>query len=320
MKKIIFAITTGILLFMSCQNDTMPTMPTLDITVDTTTCKVGVPVTFNLSGFAESISFYSGEVYHDYAFSQQGRILAVEDTSTLKLSVQIQGPGTRKNTQFFMYTSTDFNGNYASFNSVKTATWTDVSSQFGGTSSTGFTGSATTTNKVISTLVPLDKPVYVAYKCVYTPFVGLSDNWNIYQFFITANTVLGPQLLSDSKTTYSTGFEIIDQAKFDTVPPFGKVSKSYFSFELGSVKLIGPDTALVSKEIWAISKPVMRKPIVLEPDRPAVIKSITSEMKAVYTDQKYTKPGTYKVVFVASNNTLAGKQEIVKEVIVTIKP
>jgi len=320
MKKLFFAITTGIVLLSSCLNENMPTMPILEVAVDTTTCKVGVPVTFNLSGFAESITFYSGEVYHEYDYSQQGRILAVEDTSTLKLSVQIQGSSTLKNSQFFMLSSTDFNGNYSSFNSVKAATWVDVSSQFGGSSTTGFTKSATTTNKVITSMIPLDKPVYLAYRYVYTPYSGLSDIWNIYQFFITANTVLGPQLLSDSKTTYSTGFEIIDQAKFDTIPPFGIIGKSFFSTDLGSVKLIGPDTALVSKEIWAISKPISRKSIVLEPDRPAVVKSITSEMKAVYTDQKYTKPGTYKVTFVASNNTLAGKQEIVKELVVVIKP
>lgn len=73
-------------------------------------------------------------------------------------------------------------------------------------------------------------------------------------------------------------------------------------------------------EHWAVSKALSISSVDLGPDRPISIKGdITS---SPLTEYKYTykTPGTYKAVFVASNNSVDNLKQVVKEITLTITP
>lgn len=73
-------------------------------------------------------------------------------------------------------------------------------------------------------------------------------------------------------------------------------------------------------EHWAVSKPISKDQIDLGPDRPVAAKvSVTSPKLTVY-NYTYAKPGTYKAVFVASNNSIDDVKQVVKEITLTINP
>ena len=64
----------GSFAMVSCQkNLVVKNAPDFTVAVDAaTTYKAGEPVVFNLQGNADVISFYSGEIFRDYAF-REGR-------------------------------------------------------------------------------------------------------------------------------------------------------------------------------------------------------------------------------------------------------
>jgi len=73
-------------------------------------------------------------------------------------------------------------------------------------------------------------------------------------------------------------------------------------------------------EHWVVSNALSISSVDLGPDRPISIKGdITS---SPLTEYKYTynQPGTYKAVFVASNNSVDNSKQVIKEITLTITP
>lgn len=72
-------------------------------------------------------------------------------------------------------------------------------------------------------------------------------------------------------------------------------------------------------EHWAVSKAINMEKVDLGPDRSTAIKSIFNTNMVEYR-YKYSKAGTYKAVFVASNNSIDDVKKVVKEITLTITP
>jgi len=73
------------------------------------------------------------------------------------------------------------------------------------------------------------------------------------------------------------------------------------------------------RENWAVSLPITGELIDLGPDHATPIKGLQSAFPESY-GHTYSTPGTYKVYFVASNVSVKGQKETVRELTLTIVP
>src|SRR5690606_24200286 len=72
---------------------------------------------------------------------------------------------------------------------------------------------------------------------------------------------------------------------------------------------------------WTISMPLHIDPFLIDlgPDRAVPIKSIADADRPSYT-HTYTEPGTYTATFVAANQSLDERKEIIRQVEVVVLP
>src|SRR5690606_35801874 len=91
---------------------------------------------------------------------RDGRVVNIGNSDVLlEFSTDVSG-GTQED-QLSLLASTDFNGNYDDLQSVKSATWVDITDRFKIIDSTGFVSS---TAQDISDLVQNGGPIYFAFK------------------------------------------------------------------------------------------------------------------------------------------------------------
>jgi len=303
-------ILSGLLeLASSCTEKIELTGGTPDFQVKTTatTFKTGENVTFSFDGNAGLISFYSGEVFHDYAY-KEGRIVTAGQVS-LSFTTSVTG-GTQSN-QLSVVASSNFDGNYADFARVQAATWVDITSRFLlGTSAT-FLASG---SKDITDLVIADKPLYIAYKYVTKPQLVSGDarTWMVQSFSMTSNTSIGLLTLTDM---LNAGFRIVKQINDSTIVSRSSITATRVTL-LGNAYVAGKDPL---HEIWAISKLINAGEIDMGPDLPVPIKGNADTRLESYT-YKFTKPGTYKVYFIASNVNINESREVIRQIDITITP
>lgn len=349
-------ILLGALLLASCNDKIEVEAPDFDVTTEATTFKAGQEIKFNITGGnAHMIYFYPGETLKDYGLAE-GRVVDVSGAgATMEFSSSVQ-LGTQANQLSVLY-STNFSGDYSSLAKVKQATWTDITSRFPLGTSTAF---VSTTPKDISDLIVPGKPIFFAYKYVTKPQAtnGLARQWFIQTFAIKSKDSLDhaiPLTIVDQATA---GFRIVDEnaqnaparssvtstrltmygneylhaglAKFDPSnpiydplnPQFDRNSPSYNPLlKLETFVPFDPNSPYNDplSEHWAVSKPITIDKVDLGPDRSVVLKGINNPNLEVarYT---YSKPGTYKAVFIASNNSIDGSKKVVKEITLTITP
>ena len=356
MKFKYYSMLAGVLLMASCDKEILTEAPAFDVTTEATTFKAGQEIKFDIKGGdAHMISFYSGETLKDYS-SKDGRVIDVKGagaTMAFQSSVQV---GTQAN-QLTVLASTNFSGDYSTLGKVKAATWTDITSRFKLGTSTAFLASGTID---ITDLMIAGKPIYFAFKYVTKPQVanGLARSWYIQTFAITSNTKLDNSITLFLADQAGAGFRIVDENK-DTAPArssitstritmYGNVYKDpkdpiydsanpifdpknpifdptspsysptairpvYVAYDLAS-PYNDPAT-----EHWAVSKAISAEKVDLGPDWSTSIKGI-SNPKMVEHRYTYAKAGTYKAVFVASNNSIDGEKKVVKEISLTITP
>ncbi|HEY0669648.1 MAG TPA: DUF5017 domain-containing protein, partial [Sphingobacteriaceae bacterium] len=308
MKTKYYFLLPCLLLFFACSKDLDVDVPSFDITgyevsdgVDSAGNAVK-KVEFNLQGNADVISFYSGEILHNYAF-RDGRILKTND---LKMSFTYNGQlglGTiiREN-QLSVVASTDYDGT-----AVEAATWKNITSRFSLRLVKDIPdGEYITTNASIADLVIEGKPLYIAFKYD-TPAQTTAlrySRWQIRDFKISQETDIGNTVLVDQSATPLTLYHT------------GPVESGRTSSNSTQVQFRGNNRSTnfaFPTEDWAISPIItVADDLDLGPDRPLAIKSRIDPALNTYT-YNYTKPGVYKVAFVASNVTTEGEQKIVKE-------
>lgn len=313
MKTKYYFLLPCLLLFFACSKDLDVGQPSFDVAgykvsdgLDSAGNAVK-KVTFDVKGNADIISFYSGEILRNYAF-RDGRVLKTND---LKMSFTYNaqlGLGTiiREN-QLSVVASTDYDGT-----AVDAATWTDISSRFSIRLVKDIpTGEYLNTSASIADLVVKGKPLYIAFKYV-TPAQTTAlrySRWQIRNFLISQETDIGNTALVDQSATPLTLYHT------------GPVESGRTSSNATQVQFRGNNKSsnfAFPTEDWAISPIIMvSDDIDLGPDRPLAIKSRIDPALDIYT-YNYTKPGIYKVTFVASNVTTEGEQKKVKEIEVVI--
>jgi hypothetical protein len=303
MKLKMYCFILAALLFSACEEKT-ENIPSFDVAATSLTGKASENINFNFSGDAGIVYFYSGEVKNDYAF-KTGRISGT-DSAFLSFSTSVQF-GTQNN-QLKILASSDFNGDY-SIASVQAATWVNITSRF--TLATTTT-SLSSTEQNITNLIDSEKPLYIAFKYTTLPQTanGLQRTWTISRFNLASFTVFGP---SPPISQLSAAWKLVQT-------PNVEANRSTVSASSGTLSLKGN---AVNKEVmtetWAVTKLLDFRKIDFGPDRAVPIKNYLQNRLENYY-YKYTKPGVYKAVFIASNTSVYGQNAITKEVTVTVEP
>lgn len=329
--------------------------PTLEVKVEKTSFKVDEPVVFTFSGTQTGISFYSGEVFNDYAFKDGRTVELAGQGATLDFFSQLAGTGTQTG-QLSVWLSDNYNGG-GDLASVKAAAWTDVTGSF--TLATGTTNVAS--GKLdISSRVSKNKPLYIGFKYITKPQAtnGLARVWWIQSLAVRSKAeLLGEKelLLADQENA---GFRTINQFPADAPSlttisatritlagnrykdPLDSIYNPAYSIYDPKNPIYDPKspsyqpTAKVpvfvpydpnspyndpETETWVISRPIYEDKVNLGPDRAVSIKGINTDVLDNYT-YTYKTPGTYKVYFVASNHNIDGVKTVVRQLELTITP
>lgn len=299
MKTLFFLTLLGAVAAISACNKVAVVTPDFDVTTAKTSYKVGDTVKFNFSGNTDNITFYSGEVGKNY--DNKSRTSITGSIPTLSFSSSLQTGNQANNLTVLV--STDFNGQFDAAG-IKAATWTDITSKAKlATSSTVVASGAIDLSSIKGT----SQNAYVAFK--YTSAsntaTSISRGWTISVFQFKNVFPDGSQYIvsNDFGTGGFSGVSILNDALKWTV---GTTTMVFPAGKVGSVD-----------EDWAISRPFQFDQAAHDVGVP--LKNISSSMPNLYS-YTYTKAGTYKAVFVASNRVVGKSQESVKTINITVTP
>ena len=298
--------------FISCQKNLVIDSPdNFDVTTDSAAYKIGTSIRFSFQGGeAHDISFYSGEVLKDYDY-KDGRVVDITgSTAVLAFSTAVN-LGTQAN-QLSILVSTDFKGDYSSITAVKAATWADVTARF----KYGTTTSFLATSADISDLFVAGKPLYLAFKYLTKPQAvnGIARQWSIQSLTLTSGKKLNNTVALTLTNEPGAGFQLVDQ-NATTAPALSTITNTKIILQ-GNNYTATNDPA---SENWAISTGINIDKVNLGPDWSTALKGITGAALKEYR-YVYSTPGTYKAVFVASNNSVGESKQVVKTVNLTINP
>ena len=297
------------LLIVACKKDGVDT-PDFNATIAKNTFKLGDTVVFNLEGNPDYVSFYSGEYLNDYAFIG-GRSL---DIKSFNLSFQSRVANGNQNNQLGVYLSSDFNGKF-DIASIRAGNFKDITNLV----TLGSVNSVYAQSGLLdltSIVTNRERPLYVAFRYLTKPqdaTNGTQRTWTIRELALNTITDLGQSVAIDQLTAAWSLVEdgpILDPARSAVVASSGQITLR------GN---ISADGKLVQTEVWAVSKAIDLKTIILGPDRGVPIKGISETQAPIYK-YVYTKPGIYKAAFATSNERIDGKKTGLKEITFTITP
>src|SRR5690606_35687267 len=126
MKSIYYFLLAGTLAMVSCEPAADVVAPNFNVRPAAESFTLEEGATFEFEGTAGLISFYSGELYHDYEF-KDGRIIEA-GTFTLSFNTSVQY-GNQPD-QLSVLVSSDFDGDYSSIENVRAATWSVITDRF----------------------------------------------------------------------------------------------------------------------------------------------------------------------------------------------
>lgn len=318
MKNIFLILTVFTVLFSaSCKKFDNEKALTFDVSVDATTVKVGDPVTFKITGGdANQISFYSGEVGNDYEYRDKNRI---DEIKKVFFSFQTHNVPVGHLVYPDVMVSTDFNGIY-DYDNVSKATWKNLSNLYkwgaNGPWQTMWTASG---NADITSYLEDGKPFYVAFRVKSDPYpTGTpSRNWRTNGHSMIAETIGGNYVsLADFK---GMSWKLVDKYLDPDV-----ISTQSSSTVSTSIMLLGYYNSTSPRyrqeaEVWGVSKRHQSGIVNLGPSKSVSLKQYTDIPLETHTHY-YENPGTYKVVFLASNATISSSSQVIKELEITVNP
>jgi hypothetical protein len=198
-----------------------------------------------------------------------------------------------------VYASDNFTGVYDTTN-VKTATWKDITSKV--VLSTGADQVPSGTIDLTATdLFDGAKPIYVAFR-YRTGDINSPNRWVVRTFNADLQDAAGT--LTPSATMATAGWKAVSFK----LPAVG--------WSVTTAQLLLTGVKAIEYDEWVISKSFNSKATV--PDKGEAIKNISFNLASYGVP--YLAPGTYKVVFEASNASYQNQERVIKELTVTILP
>lgn len=277
--------------------------PDFNVTTERSEYKAGDSIIFKFTNSPDLITFYSGEPGYEYQFKDRTELEG--GTTFMSFSSWVLFGSQTNN--FHVMVSNDFSGLYDT-NSVKAATWTEITNRYTLASAPagGNSGEMPAGEANISDLIVKGKPVYIAFRYLGEKPPGTTPTqrtWRVKNF-ILKNTYPDGTMASLS-SMFTAGWVNVD---FKNPNNFWKqeVALGYLNY--------APNSSLVESEDWAISKPFYVSRVL--PDKGVAIK----EYMARKTEHVYifNQPGTYKVTFVGTNANSKETKMQVKELEIKI--
>jgi hypothetical protein len=296
MQKLLI-IATILVFGVACNKKTVDATG-FSVTTDKETYATTDTVRFSFSGNPSYLTFYSGEPYHRYEYSER---VSAAGTPQLQFTSQVTTTSTQTNT-LRLLVSTDFSGVYDSTN-IYQATWTDIT----GKAVLGTNNTTATPSGIINLgdFVNNGQPVYLAFK-----FIGnagsIQRQWTIKSIAL-ANVQADNTSYSLLNITESTaGFKSVAM-KAPAVA--WAITNAQLQIKGGTV------TASAEAEGWVISKPLVLNKVT--PDTGTPLKNMTTFMSAY--NYMYGTPGSYKATFVAANINRYDEKSNIIEVPITVQ-
>jgi hypothetical protein len=253
-------------------------------------------VRFSFGGNPSYLTFYSGEPYHKYEYSE--RVSATGIPQFQFISNMSTG-GTQTNT-LRLLVSTNFSGVYDSTN-IYQATWTDIT----GKAALAITNKDTSSGVIDLSAYISNQPVYLAFK--YTGAAGSAQRtWTI-------KSVALANVLTD-KTSYSLLNISESTAGFRSVTMKAPAA----AWTVSTTQLVikgGTNTSSPEAEGWIVSKPLVLNKVT--PDTGTPLKNMTTFLPTY--NYIYGSAGSYKATFVAANISRYGEKGSVVEVPITVQ-
>ncbi|WP_169305612.1 DUF5017 domain-containing protein [Sphingobacterium alkalisoli] len=293
------------IVFCACSRDTLMD-PVVEVTTDKQTYNVNDSVEFRFSGYADMITFYSGESGQEY--KHRNRVELEGGDLILNIETQVLYGIQADNLKLFM--STDFSGQYNK-EGMESATWTDISNRLTfGTANAGGVGVRTISDYAsVADLVEAGKPVYFAFRYVGLPSTtgaAQQRTWRIYQFNVQnkfSETEIIP--VTDRINAGWTAVTINDPA-----------NKGIWFLTNATMTYYNPESNLEDVEKWIVTKRF--DPNRVSPDNGVAIKKYPDDDMSIYK-YAFSEPGEYEVSFVFVNGNYKGAKEQIKTVKVTVE-
>ncbi|MGJ1196065.1 DUF5017 domain-containing protein [Sphingobacterium spiritivorum] len=294
----------------SCQKD-IPQKVSFEANPDHMEIGLQDSVTFTYTGYADLISFYSGEKGREYQYRDRTEMEGL--SMELSIASRVLYGSQEKNVKL-MY-STAFSGNYSAAG-IKEEEWTDISDKFTWSTAAVPNGIAATTTASgpadLSSLLVPGKPIYFAYRYesqAATSAATGGRSWRLPVFDLATKTPEGTRAVL--ATVRTAGWKI--------VPVLTGVNKaSYWTISSSDPYLFfTPNSTLEPHIHWVITAPFA--PTSVKPDKPLVQKAMIDPMPQRLT-YRFTAPGTYKVTFVAQNVNYKGEETSVKQFDIKVNP
>lgn len=303
-----------------------------------TTCKAGEPIRFSLTGLAETVDFYSGEMFHEWAYAKQDRLAYPDILFSFKS--QLQGGTQLKCVS--VKVSSDFNGTCDEENILK-ATWTDITGRFtlptkiwtsndGPTKAGRYEEPGRMTPSGEASLAPYysdNNRLYVALFYHIDAYDAKVANIRTGVWFTDiradrvendSRTVLYSQMgdtnAAQAAITIVNGSNIL--ASSSTKSDWGANCKTQDTgLDINAWRFWCDQKIAVPFDAWAVMPCMERNPQNFGPDKPEVVKRAGDAMPAEYS-YVFAEPGTYTVTLVGTSQSLTGAVEIVREFVVTV--
>lgn len=297
MRKIIAAILLSTLLVSCTKRYELAPVDDFSVTTEKSTYKVGEPIRFVLNGEPDNIVFWSGEPGRKYEFRER----TVVEGNTIGLNFKSfaqYGPSPVDQSTLKLLISTDFNGKYDSAN-VLAATWEDITGKAILSSGQDQTASG---NIDLSEFAERNKNMALAfrYKTNVVKPESAQNRWVIRSF----------DLKSINEQKEETAIATMATAGWSSFNFSGPTTK----WSVTSVQLLTVTNTLALDDDWVITKQF--NPNKTNPDKGEPIKNISQNL---YEYRRvYTKPGIYKVTFVATNANVKESASAIKEMDITI--
>lgn len=310
------------------------------VTTSTKTCKVGEPVVFEMTGTAETVDFYSGEMFHEWAYAKTDRVAYPDIFFSFKAQLQA---GTQIRC-FTVKVSTDFDGTCTE-ESINKATWTDISNNFTlptkiWTSNDGPTkvGRYEEAGRMIPSGEASLSAYYGASTRLYVALFYHIDAWDagvnnvrtgVWFTDIRADRVengtrtvlfsqMGDTSAAQAAITIVNGANILSSS--GTSSGWGANCKTQDTgLDINAWRFWCDQKKAVPFDAWAVMSPVDRVPQNFGPDKPEVVKRAADAMPTAYS-YTFAEPGTYTMTVVGTSRSLTGDVEIVREFVVTVNP
>ena len=310
-NKFVLGLSLFCIVITSCKKETpgyVKNNLNFNASLSVDSVALGDTSSFLLSDNPDFISFYSGELGHQYIYKDR----TILDGGSLKVKYETRIQNKPADSSLDVLISTDFNGTYDSVN-VASANWKLISNKFvfpdpSASLSVFYPSGVTSADfaDLTDSVIP-GQPFYYAYR--YTNRTPSSIIWSIgklgmYNVFPAEMAVPNATVIDSNQ---------INSGSFAGVKMGDSLSR--WSTSSTYLKCTNSSSSPIGAQYWYISRPL--NPSAVAPDAPIVIKNITQNPLAVFK-YKYNQPGVYKATFVASYHRLNFEKTVIKEVNVIV--